>query len=132
MLAALFVAAPAAASPVLTLHDGHVTKREVRFAGPTELPAPPSAVAARAKRTAAPKGRPTRDALDRLRAGGEIDQATYDSSTASMKRALRAYRRLTGTRKAELAAVIANADSIAASGRLVPARLAALSATLER
>src|SRR4051794_9172138 len=128
LLVALAGAAPAAASPVLTLHGKHVVKRHMRFAGPTELPGPP-----RTKpKAAVAKGRPTRDALDALLAGGQIDQAAHDSSTASMKRALRAYRQLTGTRKAELGSVIANADSIAASGQLIPARLTALRATLER
>src|SRR3954462_6103882 len=150
LLAALAGAAPAAASPVLEL-DGHrVVKREVRFAGASELGQPPPGAAQprapvaqppargagsapRAKRQSPPpKGRPTRDALDNLLASGQIDQATYDRASDAVKRALRAYRGLSGTRKVELAAVIANADSIAASGRLVPARIAAVTLTLER
>jgi hypothetical protein len=136
LLAALTCAAPATAAPVLELKGGRVVKREVPFAGPTELAPPPAAARpspARSKRgKPPPKGRPTRDALDSLLASGQIDQSTYDSSTAAVKRALRAYRRIKGTQKAELAAVIANADSMAARGELTPARLPAVSLTLER
>src|SRR4051812_39108654 len=148
LLVALAGAAPAAAAPVLELHGGRVVTREVRFAGPTELAKPPRSAAQRSgeatgpparaagsspkRQSPPPKGRPTRDALDDLLASGQIDQATYDRAGDAVKRALRAYRALSGTRKAELAAVIANADSIAASGWLVPARIAAVTLTLER
>jgi hypothetical protein len=134
LLALLACAAPAAAAPVLELHGKRVAKREIRFAGATELPTPPaSAAAPRAKRQKPPpKGRPTRDALDALLGSGQIDQPAYDARTATIEQALRAYRKLSGTRKAELAAVIANADSIAASGRLTPARLEPVFLTLAR
>jgi hypothetical protein len=136
LLAALACAVPeAAASPVLTLRGHDVVKRQVPFAGPTDLPPPPAPGPgdARAKRKAAPpKGRPTRDALDALLASGQIDQPTHDADTATIKRALRAYRDLTGTRKTELAAVIANADAIAAGSQLTPPRLAPVFLTLAR
>src|SRR4051812_663526 len=148
LLVALAGAAPAAAAPVLELHGGRVVTREVRFAGPTELAKPPRSAAQRSgeatgpparaagsspkRQSPPPKGRPTRDALDDLLASGQIDQATYDRAGDAVKRALRAYRALSGTRRTELAAVIANADSIGASGRLVPARIAAVTLTLER
>jgi hypothetical protein len=135
LLAALACAAattPASAAPVLELHGKHVVKRDLRFSGATDLPAPVP-VRPRAKRKAPPaKGRPTRDALDAMLASGQIDQAAYDSRSATIKRALRAYRDLTGTRKAELAAVIANADSIAVAGELTPARLEPVFLTLAR
>src|SRR4051794_777672 len=101
LLTALAGAAPAAASPVLMLHGHRVVKREVRFAGPTELGKAPAAAAPRslAKLQPPPKGRPTRDALDELLASGQIDQATHDAATDAVKRALRAYRALSGTRR---------------------------------
>jgi D-glucuronyl C5-epimerase-like protein len=133
LLALLACAAPASASQVLELHGKRVVKRHVSFSGPTNLPTPPPAAPARGKKQAPPsKGRPTRDALDALLASGQIDQATYDAHTATIKRALRAYRKLTGTRKAELAAVIANADSIASAGALTPTRLNPVFLTLQR
>lgn len=132
LLALLACAAPASASPVLELHGKHVVKRNVDFSGPTELAVPPTAPALARKQAPPPKGRPTRDALDALLASGQIDQPTYDARTATIKRALRAYRKLTGTRKAELAAVIANADSIATAGALTPTRLEPVFVTLAR
>src|SRR4051794_32911634 len=134
VLAALTCAAPAAAAPVLELHGSRVVERDLRFAGPSELPAPPAAAQTplEKRRKTPPKGRPTRDALDSLLASGQIDQPTYDDSTAAIKRALRAYRELTGTRRAELGAVIANCDSIATAGKLTSNRLSAVSLTLAR
>jgi hypothetical protein len=134
ILLALAAATPAAASSVLVLHGKRVVKVERRFLGPTELPAPPAAVKAPpAKRVAAPpRGRPTRDALDSLLAAGQIDQAAHDARLATVKRALRAYRKLSGTRRAELGAVIDNADSIAAAGGLIPSRLEPVFLTLAR
>jgi hypothetical protein len=136
LLTLLAWAAPASGAPVLELHGKRVVKRDLRFAGPTELPAVPGSPgpSARGKRQAKPppKGRPTRDALDALLASGQIDQAAHDARTDTIEQALRAYRRLSGTRKAELAAVIANADSIAAGGQLTPARLEPVFLTLAR
>src|SRR4051812_34204834 len=105
LLVALAAAAPAAAAPVLELHGHTVVKREVRFAGPSELGKPPAGAAQprsaaaqppargagsapRAKRQSPPpKGRPTRDALDDLLASGQLDQATYDRASDAVKRA---------------------------------------------
>lgn len=135
VLAALACAAPAAAQPVLVLQGDRVVTRQVPFAGASDLPRPPASASpgVRAKPKAAPaEGRPTRDALDALLASGQIDQSAYDARTATIKRALRAYRKLTGTRRIELAAAIANADSIASSKQLTPARLEPVFLTLAR
>src|SRR5436305_1187337 len=136
-LLALAFAAPAAAAPVLVLKGGHVTTRHARFAGPSDLPAAPAAArasvhAASAARAArAPKGRATRQALDSLLSSGAIDQRTHDADRASINSALRDYRKLSGTRKAQLGAVISNADAIAAAGNLTPTRLAPVFATID-
>src|SRR5436305_4826061 len=116
LLFPLFVAAPAAASPVLVLQRHHVAVRQERFAGPSELTAPPRArgPVARAAAHRPPPGRGTRQALDALLAQGQIDQQTHDTDLATLNRAVRAYRKLTGTRRTELGAVIANADAIGA------------------
>jgi hypothetical protein len=133
----VLAAAPAHAAPVLVLKHGHVTTRHERFAGASDLPAPPaaprSAAWARVSAAAArpPRGRATRQALDSLLGGGAIDQRTHDADLASINRALRTYRKLSGTRKAQLGAVIDNADAIAAAGNLTPSRLPAVFATLD-
>src|SRR5204862_4082226 len=79
----------------------------------------------------APKGRATRQALDALLGTGAIDQRTHDADLASINGALRTYRKLNGTRKVQLGAVIDNADAIAAAGNLTPSRLPAVFATLD-
>ena len=134
---ALAAAAQASAAPVLVLDGQHVTKQRERFAGPTELPAPPSARAralpkvAAAGRSAAP-GKEVRRALSRMLELGQIDQAAYAARVKTIKRALRTRRRLSGTPARELAAVIANADAMARAGTLTPSRLEPVFLTLDR
>jgi hypothetical protein len=89
----------------------------------------PHARAAAAKKP--PKGRATRQAIDRLLAEAQIDQATRDARQASLRRALRAHASLTGARKLQLAAVIDNADAMATANTLTPSRLPAVVATLD-
>ncbi len=134
VLAVLGIAAQAEASPVLVLHGTHVSERNERFSGQTELTPPPAGAVAtrRERRQTLPKGRATRDALAALLAQGQIDQPTHDARYDTMSRALRAYRALTGTRKTELGAVIATTDAISASGQLIPARLEPVFLTLSR
>jgi hypothetical protein len=123
-------AASAYAAPVLVLDGEKTTVRHERFAGPTQLPAARGRLSAAAKR--APLGRPTRDALDKLLASGRIDQAAHDARTDSVKRALRSYRKLSGTRRTELGSVLLNADAMAAAGALTPSRLEAVFLTIDR
>jgi hypothetical protein len=138
----LICAAPAAATtprgqlaPVLVLKNGHVVKKRERFLGPTELAGAasssrPLASAAAAKKPA-PAGKETRLALDRLLTAGAIDQPTRDARQASLRTVLRTLKTLTGTPKAELAAVVANSDGMAKSNQMTPSRLNALFATLQ-
>ena len=128
----LALAVPAGASPALVLDGSQVKRVDRAFEGPTELPPPSRARTALQKRSVSPLGRPTRDALDGLLASGQIDQPNHHARTDTIKRALRAYRALTGTRKAELRAVITNADGIATAGDLTPSRLEPVFLTLER
>ena len=133
LLALLACAAPASASPVLELHGKHVVKRDVRFSGPTELGTPPPAspVLGSAR---LPRRRAARPMMRSTRCSRQVRSTRAPTTRAPprSKRALRAYRKLTGTRKAELAAVIANADSIAAAGALTPTRLEPVFLTLPR
>jgi hypothetical protein len=136
VLLGLLCAGPAAASTssVLVLDGKRVVEQKQRFAGASELAPPPAVRRPRAAkaRAAAAKGSAARKALSALLESGQIDQATYDARLASIKRALRSYRQLTGTRRTELGAVIDNADSIAAAGALTPSRLAPVADTLDR
>lgn len=129
VLSIVFCAA-ASAQPVLVLHGKQTTVRHERFAGPTNLPSTATRPKAATKRK--PLGRPTRDALDALLGSGQIDQAEHDADTAVVKRALRAYRKLKGTRRTELGAVLANADAMATAGSLTPSRLEAVFLTIDR
>ncbi|MEY2517897.1 MAG: hypothetical protein QOJ89_5261, partial [bacterium] len=123
-------AGTASAAPVLILDKRGITVRHERFAGSTEMPAARGRASAAKKR--APLGRPARDALDALLASGQIDQAAHDARIAVVKRALRSYRALTGTRRSELGAVLLNADAMAAAGALTPSRLEPVFLTIER
>jgi hypothetical protein len=125
--------------PVLVLKNGRVHVERQRFLGPTAMSpgkrgvTPSSGVrtaSASAKRKP-PKGRATRLAVDELLAQGAIDQATRDARQATLRSTLRAYKSLTGTRKAELGAVIDNADAIASADQLTPSRVNAVFGTLE-
>jgi hypothetical protein len=134
LAAALSGVASAATEHVLVLSHHRVHVRSERFAGPTELPGTPptqrpAARAATAKK--APRGRATRVAIDNLLAQAAIDQPTHDARQAQLRSILRVYAQLTGTRKAELGAVIDNADAMATAGALVPARLTPVFATLQ-
>jgi D-glucuronyl C5-epimerase C-terminus len=125
-------------APVLVLEHGKVTVQRERFVGPQTLPgytAPAPlharrAATAAAKQKPAPKGRATRLAVDGLLAQGAIDQPTRDARQAALRKTLRAYASLSGTRKSELGAVIDNADAIASSHQLTASRLNAVFVTL--
>ncbi|HEV7584900.1 MAG TPA: D-glucuronyl C5-epimerase family protein [Solirubrobacteraceae bacterium] len=70
--------------------------------------------------------------LLRLRSAGAISNAVYSKDVAALVAAKRSLGRLSGTRRAELGAVLANIQAIAASGGLYSSRLPALFLTLER
>jgi hypothetical protein len=136
LFAVFAFAGQAQASPVLVLRDGHVKVTQQAFLGNTELPRQrgqgvrPSVPGARAAAKAPPAGRPTTQAIDALLAGGQIDQATHDARLAQLRSVLRTYKVLSGTRRIQLGAVIANTDAMATAGALVPARLGPVFLTL--
>ena len=63
---------------------------------------------------------------------GAIDQATYDADRAIYDDVKRRIKRLTGTRKAQLAGVLATVKGIAARGQMRASRLSPLFLTLQR
>jgi hypothetical protein len=129
---AAVAASPADAASVLELRDDRVVERQVSIAGPADLPAPPGGTAAPKRRQAAPLGRSTRDALGRLLDRGAIDRTEHDARVATLDDALAAHGALDGTRRAELGAVIATTDAMAAGGRFSPSRLEPIFQTLAR
>jgi D-glucuronyl C5-epimerase C-terminus len=70
-------------------------------------------------------------ALQSLQRSGALTGEAYGEDSATYTEALSAAKRLTGTRRSELASVIANVQQIAAAGELIPSRLPALMLTLE-
>jgi len=70
--------------------------------------------------------------LLRLLHGGALNEGAYRQDLAAYIAAKRSLGRLSGTRQAELGAVLANIQAIAAAGGLTPSRLPALFLTLER
>ncbi len=70
-------------------------------------------------------------ALLQLDHSGAISEAAYQQYYAAELAANRSLRRLTGTRRGELGAVLANIQAIAAAGELTASRLPALFLTLE-
>ena len=130
--------APAPAARVLVLGPGgHVRAAADPYLGalsPTPSPGDAPAVireAAARRRAAAPRSTPAA-VLVRLLIAGQITSALYAHYRGDVLEAARTLRRLRGTRRDELGAVIANLDKIAGTGRLTASRLPALFLTLER
>jgi hypothetical protein len=88
-------------------------------------------IATAAPRRRAPE-RTVRSELARLLATHQIDVATATADRRAFDDAIRTARRLSGTRRAELQAVIDTLHGIAAGGQLTAARLPELFATLAR
>lgn len=134
---ALALPATAAASPLLTLrHDGTTVARDDPYLPPTPDRVRPGATArprgAPLRVAAAASKRTVRSELARMLAAGAIDRATYEARRATYAGAREVVRKLRGTRRAELGAVLANLEAIAARGDLVVSRLPALFETLSR
>ncbi len=83
-------------------------------------------------RTAAGHGPSVTAALQSLLHSAAISEATYRQDYSAYVAAKSSLGKLSGTRKAELAAVLANVQAMAAAGELIPSRLGALFLTLER
>jgi len=142
LVAILLGAFPAAsiAAPVVVLgHSGHVVRRDDPFLTTPALPPTPSRTPMTALR-AAPMA-PLRAVIADRTVGGElarllaqhaITPAGYRRYRAGFDAALRAVRRLRGTRATELQAVIGNLHAIAAGGQLTVSRLPVLFETLRR
>jgi hypothetical protein len=129
-----------AASRVLALgRDGRVHARLDRALPPQQRLPPPAAAASAGGAPTPPSSGPkhrrertVRSELKRLLATRQIDAASAAADRRAFDDAIRTARRLNGTRRRELQAVIANLHDIASRGQLTAARLPALFATLAR
>jgi hypothetical protein len=134
----LCAAGAAHAAPVLVMdEDGRVHRHARSLAPATSLPAPRPARGGRAGERpratlAARRKRTVVGELKALRSSGAIDQAAYAERRAAYAGAKRTVRRLDGTRRAELGAVVGTLEDVAARGDLTASRLAPLFLTLER
>ena len=71
-------------------------------------------------------------ALSALKSSGALTEVTYRQYTATYSAANSSLKRLSGTRRTELAAVIANTQGMAAAGAFIPTRLPVIFLTLEK
>jgi len=71
-------------------------------------------------------------ALQSLLRGAAISEPVYQKDYAAYVAAKSSVRKLSGTRRSELGAVLANVQAMAAAGELTPSRVPALFLTLER
>jgi hypothetical protein len=81
---------------------------------------------------AAAKGPTVRAELQRLQLAGELDAATADSYRKTYTSARKTLKKLSGFRRVQLKAVVANVDATAAGGLFIPSRLPAVFLTLQR
>jgi D-glucuronyl C5-epimerase-like protein len=131
----LFPSTAGAAPVVVLTHAGHAVQRNdpyLTMPAVTPAPAAPAVAAAKPKPKPKTKERTVRTELVRLRNSGAITQPQYRLYNGSFSAALASEKRLHGTRKTELTAVVENLHNIAASGGLWPSRLPALFETLDR
>ncbi len=101
--------------------------------GPLGAPvsAPAARHAAKGPRAHAAAGPTVTRALSTLLSSHQITEAVYRKDYSIYTSAKRALRRLSGTRRAELGAVMANTQAIAAAGQLTASRQAAVFLTLD-
>jgi hypothetical protein len=136
LLILLLFPSTAGAAPVVVLTPaGHALHRNDPYLTlPAVTPVPGSRGIAAAKPKPKPKAkqRTVHTELVRLRNSAAITQTQYSQYSGSFSAALASEKRLRGTRQNELKAVVANLQSIAASGGLTPSRLPALFQTLDR
>lgn len=96
---------------------------------PAIVAAPAGAATAR---THASRGASVTAVLQSLERSGAITPAQYTQYAGAYAAAKRSLSRLSGTRRAELGAVMANLQAMAASGYFIPSRLPVIFLTLER
>jgi len=133
VLAAVAVPAAAQAAPVLVLgRDGHVTARSDPFVSRPAEPEPSRADSRRPASARPASAKTVSSELSQLYRSHQISATDYRRYRNSLSSALNAEGRLSGTRAAELGAVLSNLHWIAASSQLTSSRLPVLFLTLDR
>ncbi len=89
-------------------------------------------IAALGPAQAGARGPSVASALASLKSSGAITETAYTQYTNAYAAAQRSLKKLGGTRRAELAAVIANTQGMAAAGAFIPTRLPVIFLTLEK
>ncbi|MEA2216630.1 MAG: hypothetical protein QOK19_2191 [Solirubrobacteraceae bacterium] len=129
LLAALLAPAALALVALAALHPASASALRPGVAG--ELP-PLGARVHVAHAHAAARGPSVSAALGSLLHSGQISEAVYRKDYAVYTAAKRSIGRLSGTRRAELAAVMENVQAMAAAGYLTASRQAVIFLTLEK
>ncbi|HUY71766.1 MAG TPA: D-glucuronyl C5-epimerase family protein [Gaiellaceae bacterium] len=130
VLSVLLVGGTATTPAALAGRPIAVAARSASALGPARIPTR-ARIAAHAH-TAASHGPTVTAALASLRRSGAITPAVYQKDYAAYLAAVNSLKKLGGTRRNELGAVVANVRAIAAAGGFIPSRLGALFLTLER
>jgi hypothetical protein len=134
LLLVLVCPSTAAATPVVVLGPGrHVRHLDDRFAGAgSGMPSGRSSVASAAAAGKRPAERTLLSELLRLYRAGSISLHDYHRYKLDFNHTLTTVKHLSGTRRAELQAVVTTLHDIAAGRQLTPSRLPALFLTLDR
>ena len=121
-------------APELILENGHVHTATTLATAAAAGPATPLAatLATPATGAAARAGLTFPQALTALQSRGELDESLALADRSGWIAARVSYKRLRGTRQAELGAVLANLTQIARDGELTPSRVPELMLTLAR
>ncbi len=98
---------------------------------PAAAASAPVARAAQPRLARAARGPTVYGALQSLQRSGSLSAEAYGEDASTYTEALSTVKRLSGTRRSELASVIANVQQIAAAGQLIASRLGAVMLTLE-
>jgi D-glucuronyl C5-epimerase C-terminus len=119
---------------VLERNGSAVVRNEPSLRTPAATPTPDRAFTVRVASSArtATAGRTVRGELARLYRAHAISPTAYRRYATSVNTALTEVGRLSGTRAAELSAVLGNLHSMAVAGTLTPSRLPVLFLTLDR
>jgi D-glucuronyl C5-epimerase C-terminus len=111
-------------------HLGALLLGALALGGPASVPA--DAGRSLIGRASIARGPSVSGALSSLLHSGAITQAVYQQDYSAYVASKRSLGKLSGTRRTELGAVLANVQAIAAAGEFTASRLGALFLTLER
>jgi hypothetical protein len=118
---------------MLGLYSRHARVRRLLLRRPFPLLAlSGSVVALLIPAQAGARGPSVTAALSSLKSSGAINEVAYRQYTGAYAAANSSLRRLSGTRRAELASVIVNTQGLAAAGAFTPTRLPVIFLTLEK